>query len=884
MGISELPTGTVTFLFTDIEGSTRVLGRLGNRFKDILEQHHRLLRKAFAEAGGVEVQTEGDAFFAAFPVAADALRAAVEAQRALANHPWPEDARIRVRMGLHTGEGVLGGDSYVGMDVHRAARIGAAGHGGQILVSHPTRVLAAGNASLRDVSFRDLGEHRLKDLAEPEHLFQVRAPGLEGTFPPLRSLDARKGNLPPQLTTFVGRDKELAEIAGALDRSRLVTLTGPGGTGKTRLSLQVARQTEERLSDGAYFVALAPIREAGLVATAIGKALGVRQEADRPAIETVVDHLKDQQVLLVLDNFEQVLEAASDVAAILDQAERSRVLVTSREALRLQGEQEYPVPPLALPDPQHLPPLDALSHYEAVALFIERARAVIPSFEVTNDNAAAVAEICSRLDGLPLAIELAAARVKVLAPEAILGRLESRLTLLAGGARNLPARQQTLRDAIGWSFDLLNEEEQRFFASLSVFAGGFTLDAAEAVCGEGLGIDTLDGVASLVNKSLVRQGQALGGVGRFFMLETIREFAAERLAASPDVQDVRRRHANYFLSIAEEAAPELFGPKQAELLDALEDEHDNFRAALAWAPEGGQLPVALRMGGALWRFWQMRGYLREAAARLGPLISSAEAEDDPAALAAAMEGAGGIAYWMGQWEDARRFYHRCLDLHRHMGNQAGAAEALYNLAFTYHIPMPPLRDTARARQLNREALEIYRELGDRRGLAKTLWGISAQAESVQDWKASLDAATEALGLFIELDDRFGASWAYHSVGLASTQLGRLDEAEQAITEGLRQFAAAGDVTGLGQLLWDMSLLEGRRGNHERAVRLRGAAYEVQRRSGQALVTSLEEYVRDAETVARGAISDPDFNRLMAEGAAMSDEEAQAYALGTGSEA
>jgi tetratricopeptide (TPR) repeat protein len=398
----------------------------------------------------------------------------------------------------------------------------------------------------------------------------------------------------------------------------------------------------------------------------------------------------------------------------------------------------------------------------------------------------------------------------------------------------------------------------------------------EAVCAEGLSLDALEGVASLVNKSLLRQSER--SEGRFFMLETIRDFAAERLADLPDAVETHRRHAAYFLVMAEEDAAELLGPKQADLLDALEEEHDNLRAALTWAAEAGELPTALRMGGALWRFWQMRGYLREGAGRLGAIVDHTDAERDPAALAVALEGAGGIAYWMGRWEDAKRFYEACLDLRRETGNRAGTAEALYNLSFCYTVPLPPLRDIPRARRLIEEALAIFRELNDRHGMAKALWAGSAVAESVQGWSESRAAAKQALEVFRELDDRFSAAWAYHSIGLASTQLGLLDEGEAAIREGLREFGAAGDVTGLGQLLWDMSVLEARRGRHDRAARLRGAAFGAEKRGGQALVSTLEGYIPGNEALVRGPLSPEDFDRLMNEGAALGDKEAQAYAL------
>ncbi|HJP66528.1 MAG TPA: NB-ARC domain-containing protein [Actinomycetota bacterium] len=872
-----LPTGTVTFLFTDIEGSTRLLGQLGQeRFSEVLQTHRELLRGAFG-AGGIEFGTEGDALFVAFPVASEAVVAAVEGQRALGAYAWPADGTIRVRMGLHTGEGQLGAEGYVGLDVHRAARIAASGHGGQIVVSEQTRVLAEGAVTGDGVSFLDLGEHRLKDLPEPQRLFQVTAAGLDTDFPALKTADAARGNLPPQLTTFVGRRQEVDAVKEILRTRRLVTLTGPGGTGKTRLSLQAARELEGDFPGGAYFVALASIREPELVMPTVAQALGVREVPNEAPIQTLTNYLGDRRTLLVLDNFEQVLGAAADVGALLAGAPGTHVIVSSREPLQIQGEQEHPVPPLGLPDPRHLPPLDSLSQFESVALFIERARSVRPDFEVTNQNAPAVAEICARLDGLPLAIELAAARVKLLSPEAILSRLEHSLALLAGGARDLPARQQTLRGAIEWSYDLLDEDERRLFARLSVFAGGWSLEAADRICMDGLGFDPLDGVASLVNKSLVRQSARLED--RFFLLETIREFAGERLEESPDADEVHRGHAEHFLSIAEEAAPDLFGSKQAALLDALEADHDNLRTAITWSAQSGDLAVALRIAGALWRFWQMRGYLREGAERLDALVRHPDAERNPAALALALEAAGGVAYWMGRWDEATAAYERTVQLARELGNRSAEAEALYNLSFTFAVPPAPRRDLARARELIEQALVIYRENDDRRGEAKALWGIAANAEAGNDWERSLGTATDALPLFLELDDRFGAAWSYHSIGLASSQLGKLDEATAALTEGMEIFLSAGDVTGVGLLLADFALLEATRGDHPRAARLRGASLEMERLSGQELISNVAGYIDNLEDVVRGSLSEDEYAGLQREGAAMSMEEAAAYALG-----
>ena len=879
---TDLPTGTITFLFSDIEGSTRLLGQLGERYTPVLETHQELLRKAFATGDGLEILTEGDSFFCVFRDAQQAVAAAVEAQRALAAEPWPDGVAVKARMGLHTGQGILGGDSYVGMDVHRAARIAAAGHGGQVLMSEATKALVQHELP-EGVSLRDMGDHRLKDLAHPEHLFQVVVDGLQAEFPSVRSLDARPGNLPHQLTSFVGRRREIDEVKGRLADTRLLTLIGPGGTGKTRLSIQVASEVLQEFEDGAFFVPLAPIFDPELVMTTIAKTLGLAEQPTRPTIETLAEYLQDKRLLLVLDNFEQVLDAAPGLGQLLAESEKLTVLATSREALGLHGEKEYPVPPLGLPDLENLPTTEALSQYESVALFIDRATSVKPGFEVTNENAPAIAEICARLDGLPLAIELAAARVKVLAPAAILKRLGHSLSLLAGGARDLPTRQQTLRGAIDWSYELLEEEERTLFARLSVFVGGFSLEAAEAVCNpEGdLALDTLEGVASLTNKSLVRQMDSAQGESRFFMLETIREYASERRTESPEAENISRRHAEFFRALAEEAEPELLGPNQAAWLDRLEQEHDNLRGAIEWAVERAEVDTALSLSGALWRFWQFRGHLREAAMRFEKVLGLPGSSEHPEARAKALEGAGGIFYWMAKWDDAKRYYAECLELRRQLGDPAGLAEALYNMSFAYSVPPPPWRDLDRAHELLDEAVAVYRQVGDERGEAKILWALSGAIFQVgNEWQRSVDLGEEALALFRKLDDRFGMAWALHSLGLSSVGIADLTRARSAITEALELFSSAGDLTGIGLVLADFSIVAVVSGDYERAIKLRGAALRVERQVGQGLVTNYDGYLPWLPEALRGKeIAEDEFDKLLAEGDSLSLDEAVAYALG-----
>ncbi|HET7758539.1 MAG TPA: adenylate/guanylate cyclase domain-containing protein [Gaiellaceae bacterium] len=599
--MAELPTGTVTLLFTDIEGSTRLLRRVGDAYADLLGEHRRLLAGAFERHHGMIVDSEGDAFFVAFASARDAAAAAEAGQRALAEHRWPGDEELRVRMGMHTGEPRLVDGRYVGLDVHHAARVMAAGHGGQVLLSESTRVLLDDGTRLHD-----LGEHRLKDLSQPQRLYQLEVDGLPAEFPPLKTLDNRPTNLPVQPNELIGRERELEEAAALLTNGlRALTLTGPGGTGKTRLALQLAADVVEEFPDGVFFVSLAPVRDWELVAPTIARTIGLREQPGETVLETLDGYLGDKQLLLVLDNFEQVLAAAPAVAGLSASASRLKLLVTSRTPLHLSGERTYPVPPLELA--------------ESVRLFAERAHAAALDFDVTEENQAAVAEICRRLDGLPLAIELAATRIRSLPPPALLRRLDRRLKLLTGGAQDLDERQRTLRATIEWSYELLPQAERELFARIGVFVGGSRLDEAEAFC-DAIEIDVLDGLQSLVEKSLLRQRPDADGEPRFWMLETIREFALSLLDVEGTLADARRAHAELFLSVAEGVDLESRTGDQAALFDLLEADNANLRAALDWAEEAGESELMLRLATALWGFWATRGHIAEGTRALGDAI------------------------------------------------------------------------------------------------------------------------------------------------------------------------------------------------------------------------------------------------------------------------
>ena len=894
------PTGTVTCLFSDIEGSTRIELALGSGpYRDVRERHRALLRAAFAAHDGHEQSTEGDSFFVIFRRAADAVAAAVDGQRAIAAEPWPDDAPVRVRMGLHTGdiERLDGGD-VIGYDINRTARITAVAHGGQVLLSDATRSLVADD--LRDgVGLRDVGLHRLKDLREPEHLSQLLIDGLPDTFPPLRSLDARPNNLPTQLTSFVGREHELDEAVGLLRTTRLLTLTGPGGTGKTRLSLQVAAAAADDFPDGVWFIALDAVRDPAIVAPTIARTLGLADSKARTAIDLLSDHIAAGHVLLVLDNFEQVVDAGTDVAELLRRCPNLRCVVTTRIPLRVSGEQEYPVPGLpAPPDLSHLSEMErlnlprglrdldatALTQFEAVRLFIARASSVRPGFAVTNDNAPAVAGISARLHGMPLAIELAAARIKLLTPDQILARLEHHLALLTTGSRDLPERQQTLRGAIAWSYDLLDDGARRLADRLSVFRGGFDLEIAERVCGpaDEIGGDVVDRIGELVDQSLVRPDD--GPEPRFAMLETIREFAAEMLATRDEAGAIADRHAAAMLDLAERAAPELSGADQRVWLERLERDHDNARAALDWAIAKPDPPLGARLSFAIWRFWQQRGYLNEARARFEQLAAQ-DWELDPVDQARFAEAFGGIAYWQSDQETASRLYDEQLRLWQEIGDRREIANALFNRAYADMIEIMggDMTDEAAGRSRTRlnEALDIYRELGDTGGEGNILWGLGSLAYFSSDAAEAERWYRRSLELHRAAGHRTMEAWSLHMLSLSMVGRHEWAEAKEIGRHALQHFYESGDVSGVTLSLDDIALSELGAGDVERAGRLWGAARSLQETTG----TSLADYVDQMKhlfdvSTPKDALPADQLAVLAAQGAAMPYDELVAYALET----
>jgi predicted ATPase/class 3 adenylate cyclase len=907
-------------LFTDIEGSTKLWERDPEAMSKALFRHDKLLRNAVEAHGGFVFKTVGDAFYVAFSSAPEAVEAALDAQRSLFSEKWEQTGPLRVRMALRTGTAEERGGDYFGPPLNRVARLLSAGHGGQVLLSLSTQELVRDQLPL-GAELRDLGERSLKDLSGPEHVFQLTAPDLPSSFPPLKSLDARLNNLPTQPTLLIGREREVTEVLDLLRRAdvRLVTLTGAGGTGKTRLALQSAAELIDEFEDGVFFVALDAISDHELVASTVAQALGVTESGAQPLEERLKEYLHERETLLLLDNFEQVMEATPLLEGLLAAAPRLKVLVTSRAALRIYGEHEFPVPPLELPDTRRLPEPEALARYEAVKLFIERARAVKPDFVLTNENAPAVADICARLDGLPLAIELAAARIRLLSPQAMLARLGSRLKLLIGGARNLPERQRTLRGAIEWSHGLLAPEEQTLFARFSVFAGGCTLEAIEAVCDtEGdLPVDySLEGVSSLLEKSLLRQDEGSDGEPRFVMLETIHEYAREKLEESKEAKEIRRAYAQYFLALAEEAEPELKGPDQLEWFERLEAEHDNLRAVLSWSLESGDTELGLQLAGALGEFWYARGHYREGKRWLeaalakdgGSALAAARAKaleavgwlvnergDIEGAEAAAEEGLtlsaqagiestrkasflrmlGATARIRGDHERANELYEESLALSREAGDRWGIAHSLITLGSTALMR----GDHERGKKLYEEGLILSRELGGAQPLADFLISMGYTLLLEGDHERATALNEEAAALLREQRHRGDLQYAVDNLGWAALVRGDHQQASNLFQESLRLCWELGDRTIAAESLEGLACVAEAEGEAKRATRLFGVAEALREAVGYHQ-TPEESALREPYlATARSRMEETEW----AEGRAMTFEGAISYALedGTG---
>jgi predicted ATPase/class 3 adenylate cyclase len=776
----DLPSGTVTFLFTDIERSTRLWERDRAAMTTAVDRHLALLDTAIRAHGGVRFKAVGDAVQAAFPTAPLAVAAALDAQRALRAETWAKIGELRVRMVLHTGEAAPDdhGD-YLAAPLNRLSRLLAISHGGQILLSQAVQQLARG--MLPDlVDLRDLGEHRLRDLLEPERVFQLLHPDLPADFPPLRSLDYRPHNLPRQPTPFLGREREVRVVVDLLQRDdvQLLTLVGPGGTGKTRLAVQAAAELVGSFADGVFFVSLAALTETELVPAAIAAALGVRDEGPQPLAERLRDFLTAKRLLLVVDNVEHLVQAAPELGLLLENSRDLTLLVTSRVPLRLRAEREYPVPPLGLPRRKPPPAPDQLSQYEAVRLFIDRAQAVKPGFAADNETAPAIAEICHRLDGLPLAIELAAARVRMLSPEALLRRLDQRLPLLTGGARDAPIRQRTLRDAIAWSHDLLEPDEQVLFRRLAVFAGGATLEAAEPVVNSDGKLDAFGGLARLVEHSLVRQEEGPEGEPRFAMLETIREFGLEQLEASGETGASRKRHGDLFAALFDRADSFPHGSRQRQWFERLDADLDNLRAALGWAVDGAPV-VALRLAAGLFWFWYFRGYLSEGREWIERALDAAP-PDEVALRAKVLCWASALAWNLGDYSAASSHAEEALRLAQSIGDTGVEAWALLNRGIVA-ITLGNLDAGAR---FNTEAKDKFRGSGQPWAITYALSNLGAAAARAEKPEEAEGYFMQALREAHQAGNRLFASFVLVSLGYAPLARGDHDAAGAMFAEAL----------------------------------------------------------------------------------------------------
>lgn len=816
VGETELPTGTVTFMFTDVERSTTVLHELGDsRFAVVIGEHSDIIRDAITAHGGTDVGSEGDSHFAVFPDTLEAVGAAVQIQREMLV-PAGESGPLRVRIGLHTGVAVVGGGDYVGVDVHLASRISDSAHGGQVVVSDVTSGLLEGQ--LPDgIETRELGKFRLAGFTEPAVIHQLVIAGFDNDFPALRAPPV-ESQLPRSLSDFVGRGEEISQGIAILEDHRLLTLTGPGGTGKTRLSLELARSVESRFEDGAFFVALAALTDPDLVPTTILETLRLKTAAAVEPIEHLLGYLSERNLLLVLDNFEQLAAGANYVADLLGAAPGLSIIVTSRAPLRVSGERELPVPPLEVPE---VADIGKAGEFDGVRLFVNRAEAVQPTFALTNENVATVASIVRSLDGLPLAIELAASRLRTFTPELVLERLGNQM--LAASSADLPKRQQTIVNAIGWSYDLLDEGGKRLFEQLSVFAGSFGLSEAESVVEGGVGV--LDGIAELVEQSLLRNVVG-SGEPRFRMLTVIREFAYAALVASDGDQVAHDRHSATYLQLAESADHGLLTSQRPEWLARLSIDHDNLRSAFDHAMSSGDVATALGFAGSLWRFWQMRGHLAEGRQRIERALGMAS-QTEPVLRARALIGLGGLRYWQGDWEAMLPPYREAVELARSDGTEEDVSEALYNFAFGVAYA----GDLDGAEELFDESLEISDRIGRPIGVARAHWGIGNIAVFQEDWDRSVIANTKAIEGFSEIDAPFDLGWSWFMLGHTYLKMEEYDSAKAPFAKALSTFATVEDVSALALILEAIGVHTYLTSDVNLAHYFVGAAHRIKRDTG-----------------------------------------------------
>jgi predicted ATPase/class 3 adenylate cyclase len=824
--MTNLPVGTVTFLFTDIEGSTKIAQEHPEFWETLRERHHEILESAMDAHGGYVFQIIGDAFCAAFHTAVDGLNAALDAQRKLQVEDWGLSP-IKVRMGLHTGAAEYHKSGYRGyLTLARVQRVMSTAYGGQILISNASAELIRGELSA-GITLRDMKENRLKGLLNPEHLWQVVVADLPQDFPPLQTLNSIPNNLPIQVTSFVGREKEIMEVKELLSTTHLLTLTGSGGAGKTRLSLHIAAEVLDTFKNGVWFIELAPLSDSALVPFAVASVLGLREEPGRPLIRTLMDWLNDKEFLLILDNCEHLIEACAALADEVMHASRStRILATSREALGIMGESIYRVPSLQTPAPTEKIRIEQFEQYAAVRLFIDRAIQCLSTFQVTNANAPAIAQICYQLDGIPLAIELAAARVKVLSVDKIAERLDDRFRLLTGGSRTALPRQQTLRSMIDWSHSLLSEPEQVLFQRLSVFAGGWTLEAAEDICpNQGLELaDILDLSTHLVEKSLVVMDEGTEGL-RYHMLETIRQYAIEKLEMSGEADVFRHLHTVYFSNLAKVVLEHTWEPDQATWLNRLERERDNLREALGWSALHDREGIFLRLAGNLWRFWSMRGSIAEGRAWLDQAVEVCEANArslDNELVIRVIGGDSELARSQGDFERALMLKQQLLEMCRQWGDERWVAAILRDLAIMYSEH----RNCKRGLALAEEALALRRKLGHPLGISHALKGLSVALMCFDEHQAALQAIEEATQIDRDQQAKEELLGDLIMLIFIAVRQERYEEAQGIFEEILPVAREIADQEGNAYSIYGMATLAAAQVQARQAARLLGIAEQM----------------------------------------------------------
>ena len=877
------PIGTITFVFTDIEGSSHRWERYPDAMALALAKHDTILREAFESRGGLVFKTIGDAFCVAFDTAQSALNAALEAQRLLRMETWDEVGDLRVRMALHTGAAEYRNGDYFGQALNRVSRILAAAHGGQALLSLAAEELVRDHLP-EGVRLRHLGEHRLRDLARPEQIYQLMANDLPSDFPPLRSLENVPNNLPVQLTGFVGREREMEEVKRLLDGTHLLTLTGTGGTGKTRISLQVAADLLDKFADGVWLVEFATIDDSALVAETVAAALDVRQEADRPLTTTLTGFLRGKNLLLIFDNCEHVVAACARLAETLLRAcPRLRILASSREALGIAGETAWPLPALSLPGQYWKDivagpdAIERLTQFEAVRLFIERAIVARPAFTLTNESALLVAQICWRLDGIPLAIELAAARIKVLTLQQIVERLDDRFHLLTTGSRTAVPRQQTLRSLIDWSHDLLSDSERMLLRRLSVFARGRTLEAIEAVCsGDGLDeCEIVDLLTQLVDKSLVTVEKSPELGARYFMLESLWDYTQEKLADAGETARFRQRHLDYFLKFAEEMEPRIIGPDQRKWLARMEPEEINLRFAVEASGElPGEVWKGLRLLAATQRFVEVRGLFKEARAGFSRLLSHADTPPRNAVRAKALAAAGRLAWVADDLVAGRAIENEALDIFRELQDPRGTAWALTNIAGY----VADTGDLAAANALIAEASQHAEALRDERLTAHIRHAQATLAAAGRDYAQSFALDQESFALYRELGDAWLAGIVQWAVGVSATVLGRFDEARAHFAACLQNGLDLGNRWGAPYPIEAFGVLALAEHQYERGAKLLGAAETLRASFGLSPESTDHPALRAILADAAEALATEEAQAARSAGRKMSADEAMAFAL------